>query len=168
MAGTNAFLRWQWENNVLGVDLIRAFLGVALLVRGLLFLFDPSRLEDLTPASPPAWMVYAVTFAHIVGGAMLAVGLFTRIGALIQIPILAGAVFVVHFREGLLWPRESFELSALVLFILVVLLIYGPGKASLDYYFFGRRTRLATPTGTPPPATPPTSAAPEPPGAAGG
>ena len=70
-------------------------------------------------------------------------GLLTRLAALVQIPVLTGAVFVVHLREGLASPEQSLELAGLVLFLLLVVFAFGPGKLSLDYYFFGRKMQAA-------------------------
>ncbi|GIV60141.1 MAG: hypothetical protein KatS3mg043_1230 [Rhodothermaceae bacterium] len=148
-------LRWQWRHNTIATDLVRIFLGVALLVRGVLFLLDPVRLSVLVEEPGLGWFVHYVTWAHIFGGALLAAGLFTRIAALIQLPILVGAVALVHLREGLLSPTQSLELATLVLFLLCVLLVFGPGRFSLDYYFWGRNIEPGPPVekgGSPAPA----------------
>ena len=65
---------------------------------------------------------------------MIAVGLFTRVAALAQLPILIGAVFVVHLQSGLLAPAQSLEFSALVLFLLILLVLWGSGRLSVDRY----------------------------------
>ena len=54
-----------------------------------------------------------------------------------QIPILLGAVFMVHRSEGFLTSGQSLEFSSLVLFLLAVFLVGGAGRLSLDYYVFG-------------------------------
>src|SRR5439155_15776554 len=38
--------------------------------------------------------------AHLVGGALLVLGLWTRGAALVQVPIMASAVFLLHFGQG--------------------------------------------------------------------
>ncbi|MEX0601413.1 MAG: DoxX family protein, partial [Rhodothermales bacterium] len=70
----------------------------------------------------------------LVGGIMIAIGLFTRAAALVQLPALVGAVFVVHFQGGLLAPSQSLEFSALVLFLLVLVFLWGSGNLSVDNY----------------------------------
>jgi hypothetical protein len=65
---------------------------------------------------------------------MIAIGLFTRAAALVQIPVLIGAVFMVHLQTGLLTSTQSLEFSALVLFLLVLLFFWGSGKYSVDNY----------------------------------
>jgi uncharacterized membrane protein YphA (DoxX/SURF4 family) len=57
------------------------------------------------------------------------------------VPILIGAVFFVHRGEGLLTATQSLEFSALVLFLLLVFVVSGAGKLSLDYVTFGREIR---------------------------
>lgn len=132
---------WTDSNRDLAFDLLRIYLGIGLFVRGVIFISDPEQyLALLTPAAD-AWLtsvfiVHYVALAHLAGGLMLALGLLTRIAALIQIPILAGAVFLVHFQGGLLAESQSFEFSALVLFLLVLYLLYGAGRLSADYYLF--------------------------------
>lgn len=127
---------WQWYHNTLASDMIRIFLGVALFVRGLLFLLNPDSLLALTQQQDLGLLAYYVMFAHVAGGLLLAVGLWTRVAALIQIPILFGAVFRIHIREGLFTPTQSLELAALVLFLLILFFVIGPGKTSLDYHRF--------------------------------
>lgn len=128
---------WQWSHNTLATDLIRIFIGVALLVRGILFLSSSGQMEVMIERSGLDWIEYYVPFAHIVGGFLLTIGLFTRIAALIQIPVLIGAVMLVHLRQGLLSANQSLELAVLVLFLLLVFFAIGPGRLSLDYKMFG-------------------------------
>ncbi|MBT8401892.1 MAG: DoxX family protein [Rhodothermia bacterium] len=138
MTGYQRLLQWQWSHNTVASDLIRMFLGAALLVRGLLFALNPESLAELAPDKVVDWVSYYIMSAHLVGGLLLMIGLFTRVAALIQIPVLVGAVLVVHVREGLATPNQSLELAALVLFLLIVFFVFGPGRKSLDYRFFGK------------------------------
>jgi len=138
-------LRWQWTHNTAPTDIIRIFLGVALLIRGFLFLAEPSRLATIVDQSGLAWFAHYITWAHLIGGALLIIGLFTRIAALIQLPVLLGAVALVHLREGLFAPSQALELSTLVLFLLMVILVFGPGRFSFDYFFWGQRIEPAPP-----------------------
>jgi putative oxidoreductase len=41
-----------------------------------------------------------VLFAHVVGGLMMILGVFTRWAALANLPIMIGAVLLFHFHEG--------------------------------------------------------------------
>lgn len=124
------------------LDLIRIFLGVALFIRGVLFIADSSRIVDLVQLGDgeflmPSVLMYVAILAHLLGGLMLAVGLLTQIAALFQIPVLLGAVYISTIRGGLVGPDQSLELSALVLFLLVILFVFGAGRVSVDYMLFG-------------------------------
>ena len=75
----------------------------------------------------------------------LAFGLVTRIAAGLQVPALVGAVLLVHLREGLMSQSQSLELSMLVLFMLLVFVVFGSGRLSLDRYVFGVEAEEARP-----------------------
>lgn len=138
MPAYRRLVAWQWSHNSLAIDLIRIFIGVALAIRGIAFLSDPEILYAFA-GERGASVAPLVIWSHIGGGIFLAAGLFTRIAALVQIPILVVAVFFVHLSGGFGTQNQSLELSALVLVIMVVLLIYGAGKLSLDYRIFYRK-----------------------------
>lgn len=135
-----AFVNWITDNREVVGDLVRMYLGVGLFIRGILFISESQGVEVLIDPSTfsfaSAALVHYVSFTHLLGGLMLAVGLLTRLAALLQIPILVGAVFLVHLQEGLLSPNQSLEFSALVLFLLVMVFIFGPGPWSADRYVF--------------------------------
>lgn len=121
------------------LDLIRMYLGLGLLVKGFLFLADKEYVGSLLLRSGgvetyAAVLAHYIPLAHIFGGALMLVGLGTRAGAIIQLPILFGAVFLVHLKEGLFTHNQSFQFAALVLFLLVVYAIIGSGPLSLDRY----------------------------------
>jgi uncharacterized membrane protein YphA (DoxX/SURF4 family) len=119
-----------------GYDLIRMYLGVALFVRGAMFIADPNRLTALM--SPTGgWFLstaigHYVAMAHIGGGIMLALGVGTRVAAIVQLPVLAGAVLFVHWHDGLLAAGQSLELAGLVLFLLTIYAAFGAGPLSVD------------------------------------
>ena len=103
---------WQWANVSLPTDVVRMFLGLALFIRGIFLFNDPSSIGIFIEESSFPGILQYITYGHIIGGLMLMLGILTRLGAFIQIPILTGAVFVVHLREGLVSPEQSLELAA--------------------------------------------------------
>jgi putative oxidoreductase len=126
------------DDPALGLDLLRMYLGAALFVRGATFVAEPDALTTYMERTGtwfvPVMLSHYIIGAHIAGGIMLLLGIGTRVAALVQAPILAGAVFFVHWGEGLLSNGQSLELSGLVLVMLVVIGTCGPGKFSLDHY----------------------------------
>lgn len=119
----------------LAYPFIRIFLGIALLIRGIMLFINPDSLTQLEGASQFYWSFSYVIILHILGGALLAVGFATRIAALLQIPVLFGAVFFVHLKQGLIVVEQSFELSVLVLMLLTIFFLFGGGKISVDEMF---------------------------------
>lgn len=121
------------NNSSLAYSLIRIFLGTALFVRGILLFSDPDTITRLAGEERIYWWYSYITIAHIAGGLLLAIGFLTRLAAFIQIPILFGAVFLIHLKQGLLSVGQSLELSVLVLVLLLIYCIFGSGSLSVDW-----------------------------------
>ena len=137
----------------LGYDLMRAYLGIGLFVRGVLFVSETELLlgymQDVHTWFLRYALVHFVAVAHLCGGLMLAAGLLTRLAAATQVPILFGAVFVVHSSGGLLNPGQSLEFSALVLALLIVYFVFGSGELSIDRLLREAETRSTREVPTP-------------------
>jgi len=131
-----SILRHLEAHRDLVLDAFRVYLGTGLFFRGLALLVTEGGLQQLVGTTEPglglAGLSVYVTAAHLVGGALLALGLYTRLAALVQLPILVGAVVLVHWHDGLLSADQSLEFSALVLFLLVLVCAFGSGRWSLD------------------------------------
>jgi uncharacterized membrane protein YphA (DoxX/SURF4 family) len=143
-------IAWAESRREVWLDCVRIYLGLGLLARGLLLITNTSTgyMVDMLQRSGQSWLttgilLHYVMLAHFVGGLLLTIGFLTRLAALVQIPILAGAVFIVHRKDGLFAMGQSLEFSALVLFLLCVITVSGAGKLSLDYVTFGAgRTKI--------------------------
>ncbi len=120
------------------MDVIRVYLGVGLFIKGALFLTSPDLLHRyLSIWDSPFfvfWIAHYVALAHLGGGLLMAVGLLTRFAALLQLPVLVGAVFFVHLQEGIGTMGQSLEFSALVLLLVILVLLCGSGEYSVDAY----------------------------------
>ncbi len=130
----------KWGNNHRPgfLDIFRIVLGLFITFKGLQFITHMNDLEnttsDINTWFAGAFIAHYVIFAHILGGPMIVMGLFTRIVSLIQIPILIGAVFLVNAPKGFLSVGNYMELglSLVVLVGLIVFLVFGAGRYSLD------------------------------------
>ena len=159
MLNLNRCRAWLHSRPDVMIDLIRVYLGVALFFKGVYFMEHREYLLKMMEDAgglwfAPAALAHYIVPAHLVGGLMLALGLLTRVAALAQIPILLGAVFYVHMPRlsGLTQEtvgRQNLELSALVLFLTVLVLLHGAGRFSLDH-LMGKRSEQAD--GVPKPA----------------
>ena len=147
------FFAWADLHREHWLDCIRIYLGLGLLARGLLLITNtsPGYFVDLFDRAGVSWLtagflLHYVMLVHFVGGLLLTIGFLTRLAAAAQLPILAGAVFIVHRQDGLFAMGQSLEFSALVLFLLLVFTIAGAGKLSLDYVTFGSGRNRDVPT----------------------
>ena len=144
-----AITNWLDGHKEAAYDLLRIYLGIGLFVRGILLILNPSNsVEALMGTAEPTYafvsaaMLHYVALAHLFGGALMAIGLLTRLAALVQLPILLGAVFLIHVQDGLLAAGQSLEFSALVLVLLVLVFLFGSGRWSVDYFIFRREAPL--------------------------
>lgn len=117
--------------------LLRAALGIALVSKGISFISDMMSLKTLLAQSSfnflPDWIALVITWIHLLCGFLITVGLFTRLSALIQIPILIGAV-IINASTGIFTPGSELIFSLLILILLVFFLFEGGGELSLDDY----------------------------------
>jgi len=125
-------IRWFDIHNDIAYSMVRIFLGTALFIRGLILLSNPAAMVELAGPNNLFWWFSYITIVHIIGGAMLTLGFFTRLAAFIQILILVGAVFFIHFDQGLMSAGQSLELDVLVLLLLVVFFLFGSGSYAID------------------------------------
>ena len=135
-------LRWMRDHRHEAIEILRIFLGGILFYKGFYFVENISEIYDMIEGGIPISsfvVAHYVVGAHLVGGLMLSFGLITRLSAAVQIPILAGAVFFVHARDIYLGTASELEYAILVLALLIVFLIYGGGKWSLDGYIIRRK-----------------------------
>ena len=131
---------WPRSNADVMMDMIRIYLGVALFFKGIFFMANRDYLLQImdqagTWSIAPAVLAHYIIPVHLVGGVLLALGLVTRFAAIAQIPILLGAVLYVHMPQLRMMseePRQNFELSALVLFLTLLIAMHGSGRFSVD------------------------------------
>jgi len=84
----------------------------------------------------PGLLAWLVTIAELVGGAMILVGLLTRLATLPLIATMIGAIALVKIDLGVIaapGPMPGAEVDIALLGGLVALLLLGPGRLSLDH-----------------------------------
>ena len=129
---------WADSHHPNWIDIIRIALGLTILFKGILFISNIGALLQLMERADLLFfhlgIAHYVAFAHLVGGILIAMGLVTRFAIIFQLPILLLAVFLVNVKQGFFTVSNNFEfeLSLVVLILLVVFLIYGSGKWSVD------------------------------------
>lgn len=123
---------WGDTHHPKWLGIVRIALGLFLFYKGIDFLIHMSELIGMMKSTSFGSFSYVlagqyVVFAHILGGILLALGLFTRFACLIQIPILLGAVIFVNTNRDMLRPYSALVISILVLLLLFYFLIIGSG-----------------------------------------
>jgi uncharacterized membrane protein YphA (DoxX/SURF4 family) len=127
--------QWIDARRDLAFEAVRVYLGVALIAKGLAFATHRAELASVDQLGWAAgFAAHYVVPAHVVGGLFLVLGFITRAAAIVNVPILLGAVLFVHAREGLFTTGGSLELDILVLFLLVLFAVVGAGRYSVDHY----------------------------------
>ncbi len=84
----------------------------------------------------PTLMGYVVTFVELVGGILLIVGFLSRLAALLLTIDLVVAILLVKANVGLLSPPGGgvgAELELALIAGLMVVLLAGPGRVSIDH-----------------------------------
>ncbi|NDV00302.1 DoxX family protein [Pseudoroseicyclus tamaricis] len=101
----------------------------------LLLQHGSSKLFDFPPAgmTPPITSIYGIAgILELVGGLLLAIGLFTRPVAFILSGLMAAAYFIAHAPQGFYPLLNGGELAALYCFAFLYLAAAGPGPWSAD------------------------------------
>lgn len=78
-------------------------------------------------AQLPMWMAFLVALGEVGGSLLLLVGGFskdwmTRLGALAQVPVMLGAMFLYHWGQWSMMPTESHPAGGIA-FVFVLLMI---------------------------------------------
>ncbi|WP_426031554.1 DoxX family protein [Caulobacter sp. DWP3-1-3b2] len=118
-----------WAPRVL--SLLRIIAALLFMEHGLMKVFHFPAAQPGSPDPLPTLLLVAA-WLEIVGGALLALGLFTRPVAFILSGQMAVAYFLAHFSKGF-WPAlNGGEAAILFCFVFLYLAFAGPGELSID------------------------------------
>jgi putative oxidoreductase len=139
----NAFIKfrnWGDAHHPKMLDIIRMLVGLLLVVKGYVYFIHAGYIRDLIIENKLinqsedliSAIIFYTTYVQLVGGTMIFLGLFTRLAAILLLPIVFGAIFFVNilnpFFNAELW------LSILVMALLVLFIVIGSGPLSLDRF----------------------------------
>lgn len=118
-----------------GAFITRVSLGVVLLAHGLLkvLVFTiPGTVGYFESLGLPAIAAYLTIFAELFGGIALILGLYSRLVALLSLPLLMGSVWA-HAGNGWLFsaPNGGWEFPLLLVALAVAVAAQGGGKYAL-------------------------------------
>ena len=129
---------WSDSHHPKWLVVFRAGLGLCLFIKGIQFIQNSVLLDRIfTDAllSRFEWLSTAIPIIHLLGGASIIAGLFTRFFCLLHIPILLGAVFLVNLQQGFFSGGSDFFFSIILLILLCFFSVEGGGYFSLDHAF---------------------------------
>jgi putative oxidoreductase len=134
------------------LSLFRIMFGLLYFMHGSAKLFGWPVSQEV-PTNSPAWWAGIL---ELVLGALITVGLFTRIAAFVASGAMAVAFFTQHFPDGF-WPiQNKGELAVLYCWGFFLLVFTGSGWLALDAILRrvrrGKRTDRVDTTTPPPPA----------------
>lgn len=129
---------WGHTHNPKWLVVLRVVLGLCLFIKGFGFIQNSALLEQYLTQSffgkNALWLVTVIPWIHLLGGTLIVIGLFTRLAALAQIPILLGAVFFVNSKRGIFAGESDLLFSIVILILLIFFLVEGARFLSLDEY----------------------------------
>jgi len=120
-----------------GATVLRLFLGVVFVMHAYLaaFVFGPQGMVAYQTAKGipfPGIATWYLIVAHGLGGICLLLGVLVRWAALANIPVMAGALFFVHLKQGFFMGREGgYEYALLVLGATIAQALLGSGAFTL-------------------------------------
>jgi putative oxidoreductase len=125
----------SWAPKILGITRILA--GV------MFFCIGSQKILGFFGGIPPemmSWMVWVSGSIELVGGALLAVGLFTRSTAFLCSGLMAFAYFIGHAPNGF-WPNvNGGQPAILYCWLFLYIAAQGPGAFALDNLWRRRRS----------------------------
>jgi putative oxidoreductase len=136
---------WGDRHHPKWMDIVRIALGVLLCLKAIQFPQQMSVLLGKMPNefSGNAFLVvllgHYVLFAHLMGGILLMLGIYTRFACLIQLPILLGAIIFINTSADLWKPYSELSLSIVVFLLLLYFLIAGNGHWSVEKYLVEKK-----------------------------
>ena len=129
-----------------GILLVRLALGTIMFAHGAQKVFGwwggPGFSQWTNLTAPfaemrPSWLwMGAAALSELVGGAMVIMGLYTRIGAFFISCVMLTAILGVHWKYGFFFKTDGnvggFEYPMALLGMALALLVHGGGSASID------------------------------------
>jgi len=142
MGAVHQIETWGTSHHPKWLVVLRVALGLCLFIKGIQFIYNSILLDRIFAGSVFlsnfSWLSAIIPYVHLLGGALLVAGLFTRFICLIHIPILLGAVFLVNIKQGFFSGGSDLLFSIVILLFLCLFAIEGGGYFSLDHRYFNK------------------------------
>ena len=133
---------WGDTHHPQWLDIVRIALGIFLCYKGVQYLTNMGAMLDLMTTKmsfgsfTSVLMSNYISFAHILGGILLILGVLTRFACILQIPILLGAIFFISVSPDMYRPFSELALAIVTFLLLVLFLIVGNGNGKMSFLKF--------------------------------
>ena len=111
---------------------MRLAVGVIFIVHGFSKFGNPGFGGWISSIGIPAEMQIPIALAEFIPGILLLLGVLTRISASLISIVMLGAIFLVKGASSLT-GEHGYELDLILLASCLVVIVAGPGRASLSY-----------------------------------
>lgn len=130
---------WGDHHHPKWIDYLRILLGLVLIWKGVSFYTNMHAFSLLMKggilgkAVSISMLAHFIIIVHIIGGAAIVLGTYTRTFCLINIPILIGAIVFVDTSAGIFRPYTDFWIALPVLAALIFFCVEGNGIISIEH-----------------------------------
>lgn len=140
MNAVNKIQAWGDSHHPAVLDIVRVLFGLFLLLKGCGFLTNLTYLERILAQQELAnlssgfigFIMCYVIITHMVGGTLIALGICTRIAAIVQLPVVIAAIFILdRFQSPF---NTEIWASVVATVLLLVFIVIGSGRFSLGRY----------------------------------
>lgn len=139
MATYRDIRRWGDEHHPRWLVILRIALGLCLFAKGISFMSNSTLLKELfsgtSLSNDSGWLPILITWINMLGGLFLILGIRTRLVAILELPIIIGAIVFINVQKTLFAAQSELGLAFLVLLLLVFFIIEGGGPLSVDNYW---------------------------------
>lgn len=129
-------MAWLSKHQAVLLSILRIVAGLLFLEHGMQKILGfPPMPAEMASAIPPAMMpiIMAAGLIELVGGALITVGLFTRLAAFICSGEMAAAYFMGHMARGGFFPAlNGGDAAILFCFVFLYLAAAGPGPLAIS------------------------------------
>lgn len=124
------------KNMDIGITIVRVIVGLIFFAHGLDKVIGGigNTMGYFEGLGIPGFLAVAVAFVELVGGLALILGLGTRLVSLLLIPVMLGAIYFVHWPEGLMRSAAGpgYELNLILLGACLQLALVGSNYFAVD------------------------------------
>lgn len=83
----------------------------------------------------PGAFGYLAAIFEFVGGILLLFGIASRLGALMVIPVMLGAIYLVHLKHGFFVQNNGYEYPLTLLVLAIAIFLGGSGSLAFTRIF---------------------------------